>query len=457
MRVLENYVLEFKNTPPTPLKRGMYRALLLTHIFNKETNKIYATLCVLFTKKSKMKTNKINTPKANSQKPVAKSQKLKILMSGGGSGGHVFPAIAIADAIEKLAPDTAFLFVGANGKIEMTAVPKAGYEIVGLPIDGLYRDLSLRTLKFPFKLIYSIIKAWFVVGKFKPDVAIGTAGYASGAALKVAEWKGIPTFLQEQNAYPGITNKLLGKGAKRIYVAFETLHKFFPRQKLVLTGNPLRSSVSIENVNREVAFKHFDLDPNKKTIFLTGGSLGARTLNKAMAQNLEKYKAENIQLLWQCGKVYKDEYLKYNSKNVKVLAFIDRMDYAYALADVLITRAGAGTISELALLGKPAILVPSPNVAEDHQTKNVMALVDKKASILVKDKNAIEQLVEVAIELLNNEEKKKRLGENIKKLAKPNAAEQIAKSILNEIQPEENWIDADSTEYDDCYGGNCSS
>ena len=216
-----------------------------------------------------------------------KSQKLRILMSGGGSGGHVFPAIAIADAIEKLAPDTEFLFVGANGKIEMTAVPKAGYEIIGLPIDGLYRDLSLRTLKFPFKLIFSLIKAWFVVSKFKPDVAIGTAGYASGAALKIAEWKGIPTFLQEQNAYPGITNKILGKGAKKIYVAFETLDRFFPKEKLVLTGNPLRASISIESVDREVAFKYFDFDPNKKTIFLTGGSLGARTLNKAMLASLQ--------------------------------------------------------------------------------------------------------------------------------------------------------------------------
>ena len=376
--------------------------------------------------------NKIKTNKSKNSPSGLGA--FKILMSGGGSGGHVFPAIAIADAIEKLAPETEFLFVGANGKIEMTAVPKAGYDIVGLPIDGLYRNLSLRTLKFPFKLMYSLIKAWFVVSKFKPDLAIGTAGYASGAALKIAEWKGIPTFLQEQNAYPGITNKLLGKNAQKIYVAFETLDKFFDESKIVLTGNPLRNSVSVENVDRNIAFKHFDLNPNKKTIFLTGGSLGARTLNKAMAQNLGKYKAEDVQILWQCGKVYKEEYIKYNSKNVKVLTFIDRMDYAYALADVLITRAGAGTISELALLGKPAILVPSPNVAEDHQTKNVMALVDKKASILVKDKDAIETLAEVALELLNNEEKKKQLGENIKKLAKPNAADVIAKSILGEMK-----------------------
>ena len=354
-------------------------------------------------------------------------------MSGGGSGGHVFPAIAIADAIKKIAPDTAFLFVGANDKIEMTAVPKAGYEIKGVPIIGLYRSLSWRTLQFPFKLIISMMKAWFIVGKFKPDVAIGTAGYASGVALKVAQWKGIPTFIQEQNAFPGITNKLLGKGAKKIYVAFDNLHNFFPKHKLVNAGNPLRGAIDIKNINREDAFKHFGLNPSKKTIFLTGGSLGASTLNKAMAQNLEKYKAEDIQLLWQCGKIYEEEYKQYNQKGIIVKAFIDRMDYAYAMADIIISRAG-GTISELAIIGKPTILVPSPNVAEDHQTKNVMALVEKKASILVKDKDAIEQLAEDAIELLNNKEKQKEIGENIKLLGKPNAAEQIAKSILKELQ-----------------------
>lgn len=371
-----------------------------------------------------------------SQSPTAKSQKptAKILMSGGGSGGHVFPAIAIADALKKLMPDAEFLFIGANDKIEMEAVPKAGYKIVGLPIIGLYRSLSFRTMQFPFKLVASLVKAWSIVSEFKPDFAIGTAGYASGAALKIANLKGIPTFLQEQNAYPGITNKMLGKDAKKIYVAFETLDKFFAKDKLVLTGNPLRANVNIENVNREEAFKHFGLNPNKKTIFLTGGSLGARTLNQAMEASLEKFEKEDIQLLWQCGKVYEAQYAQFTSENVKVLAFIDRMDFAYAMADVLITRAGAGTISELALLGKPSIMVPSPNVAEDHQTKNVMALVDKNASILVKDKDAIEVLANEAIALLNNEEKKKKLGENIKQLAKPNAADEIAKHILKEMK-----------------------
>ena len=238
--------------------------------------------------------------------------------------------------------------------------------------------------------------------------------------------------MQEQNAFPGITNKLLAKKAKKIYVAYETLDKFFPKEKLINAGNPLRGAIDIENIKREEAFKHFGLDVNKKTIFLTGGSLGARTLNKAMSASLEIYKTEDIQLLWQCGKIYEAEYKKYNQKGIIVKAFIDRMDYAYAMADIIISRAG-GTISELAIIGKATILVPSPNVAEDHQTKNVMALVDKDATILVKDKDAIEQLASVAIELLNNEEKKKTLGENIKQLAKPNAANEIARSILNEI------------------------
>ena len=374
-------------------------------------------------------------PNANSQTRSAKSQmpKAKILMSGGGSGGHVFPAIAIADALKKFLPDAEFLFIGANGKIEMEAVPKAGYNIIGLPIIGLYRELSLRTLLFPFKLVFSLVKAWFVVGRFKPDFAIGTAGYASGAALKIANLKGIPTFLQEQNAYPGITNKMLGKDAKKIFVAFETLDRFFVKDKLVLTGNPLRANVNIEHINREEAFKHFGLDAKKKTIFLTGGSLGARTLNQAMEASLEKFKNEDIQLLWQCGKVYEEKYMPYTNNDVKVLAFIDRMDFAYAIADILITRAGAGTISELALIGKPAILVPSPNVAEDHQTKNVMALVDKNASILVKDVDAVQTLANQAIALLNNENLRKSLAENIKKFAKPNAADDIAKHILIEM------------------------
>lgn len=376
-------------------------------------------------------------------------------MSGGGSGGHVFPAIAIADAIKKIAPNTEFLFVGANDKIEMTAVPKAGYEIKGLPIIGLYRSLSWRTVQFPFKLIVSLIKAWFIVGKFKPDLAIGTAGYASGVALKIAQWKGIPTFIQEQNAYPGITNKLLAGKAKRIYVAFETLHKFFPRYKLVNAGNPLRGAIDIKDIKREDAFNHFGLNPNKKTIFLTGGSLGAMALNKVMKASLEQYKKEDVQLLWQCGKIYEEQYKQYNQEGIIVKAFIDRMDYAYAMADVIISRAG-GTISELAIIGKPTILLPSPNVAEDHQTKNVLALVEKNATILVTDKEALETLADISIELLNNKEKQKELGENIKQLAKPNAANQIARSILNEMQPQANWLDADSTEYDDCYGGNCS-
>mgnify|MGYP000518916966 FL=1 len=369
----------------------------------------------------------------NSQKLKANSQALRILLSGGGSGGHVFPAIAIADALKKRLPNAEFLFIGANGKIEMEAVPKAGYKIKGLPIIGLYRSLSFRTIQFPFKLLASLVKAWFIVGKFKPDFAIGTAGYASGVALKIAQIKGIPTFLQEQNAFPGITNKLLGKDAKNVFVAYDTLDKWFDKNKIINTGNPLRGAINIEGIDRAEAFKYYGLDPNKKTIFLTGGSLGARTLNQAMEASLEKFKNADVQLLWQCGKVYEEEFKNYNSETVVVKAFIDRMDFAYALGDIIISRAG-GTISELAIIGKPTILVPSPNVAEDHQTKNVMALVDKNASVLVKDKDAIETLAEEALALLNNEEKKKQLGENIKQLAKPNAANEIAEIILKEMK-----------------------
>lgn len=355
-------------------------------------------------------------------------------MSGGGTGGHVFPAIAIADALKKELPEANFLFVGAQGKIEMQAVPKAGYKIVGLPIIGLYRSLSWRTIQFPFKLLYSLVKAWFVLSKFKPDVAIGTAGYASGAALKVAEWKGIPTFIQEQNAFPGITNKLLGKKAKKVYVAFDGLDKFFAKEKIKLTGNPLRATINIKNIDKANALAHFGLQANKPTIFLTGGSLGAKTLNEAIKQNKEKIEKANIQLLWQCGKIYEEDYKIFETKNIKVKAFIDRMDYAYAMADILITRAGAGTISELELIGKPAILVPSPNVAEDHQTKNTMALVEKNASLYVKDANAVNTLIDVAIDLLNNKAKQTELSKNIKELAKPNAAKAIAKDILKEIK-----------------------
>jgi UDP-N-acetylglucosamine--N-acetylmuramyl-(pentapeptide) pyrophosphoryl-undecaprenol N-acetylglucosamine transferase len=357
---------------------------------------------------------------------------LKILMSGGGSGGHVFPAIAIADAIKKLAPDTEFLFVGALGKLEMTAVPKAGYEIKGLPIAGFQRKLSFSNVLFPFKLIFSLIKAWFIVKRFKPDAAIGTGGYASGAALKVAQWQRVPSFIQEQNAQPGVTNKLLAKDVVKVFAAYPGLEKFFAKDKISITGNPLRGSISIDRLTKESALKHFDLVVGKPTIFVTGGSLGASAINKAIAYQIELLESKGIQLIWQCGKFYEEEYKKYDSKQVKVLSFIDRMDCAYAAADIIISRAG-GTISELAIIAKPTILLPSPNVSEDHQTKNVIALVEKDAAVLIKDINANEQLVPNAIALLEDKNQQEKLSRNIKLFAKPNAANEIAQTILGQL------------------------
>jgi UDP-N-acetylglucosamine--N-acetylmuramyl-(pentapeptide) pyrophosphoryl-undecaprenol N-acetylglucosamine transferase len=359
-------------------------------------------------------------------------QKLKILMSGGGSGGHVFPAIAIAEAIQKIAPNTEFLFIGAEGKIEMTAVPKAGFNIKGLPIAGFHRKLTLQNALFPFKLIISIIKAWFYVKQFKPNVAIGTGGYASGAALKAAQWQGVPTFVQEQNAFPGVTNKLLANKVKKVFAAYPGLEKYFPKDKIEITGNPLRASVSIQNIDKAAALNHFKLNPQYPVIFITGGSLGASVINKAIKDKLALFQEQNIQLIWQCGKIYENEYFPLATEQVKVFSFIDRMDLAYAAADIIISRAG-GTISELALVGKPTILLPSPNVAEDHQTKNVMALVEKDAAILIKDVNAVELLVPSAIHLLSDENKKERLSQQIRLFAKPNAAQDIAQTILNSL------------------------
>jgi UDP-N-acetylglucosamine--N-acetylmuramyl-(pentapeptide) pyrophosphoryl-undecaprenol N-acetylglucosamine transferase len=357
---------------------------------------------------------------------------LKILMSGGGSGGHVFPAIAIADAIRKLAPDTEFLFVGAIGKIEMIAVPKAGYKIEGLNIAGFQRKLTFSNLLFPFKLLSSLMKAWFIVKRFKPDAAIGTGGYASGAALKVAQWQGISSFIQEQNAYPGVTNKLLAKDVVKVFAAFPGLEQYFDKDKIRITGNPLRGSISLDGVSKDSALKHFDLVDDKPTIFITGGSFGAKAINNAIAHQIDLLESQGIQIIWQCGKFYEVDCLKYASKQVKVLSFIDRMDYAYAAADVIISRAG-GTISELAIIAKPTILLPSPNVSEDHQTKNVMALVEKDAAVLILDKDANEQLVPCAIALLNDKSQQEKLSKNIKLFAKPNAANEIAQTILSQF------------------------
>ena len=364
---------------------------------------------------------------------------MKIIISGGGTGGHVYPAIAIADAIKEIRPGAQILFVGAKGKLEMEKVPQAGYPIEGLWISGFQRKLTFRNLLFPIKLISSLIKANNIVRQFRPDVVVGVGGYASGPLLKMAARKKIPTVLQEQNSRPGVTNKLLAGSANKICVAYSGMERFFKKEKIVLTGNPVRAGIfkNLEN-KKEKALAHFGFDKNKKTIFVFGGSLGARTINEAMAAGFDLLKKkQNIQVLWQVGRLYEKEYKNCptaNLKNVKTRIFIDRMDLAYALADIVIGRAGALTISELCLAGKPAILIPSPNVAEDHQTKNAMALVEKNAALMIKDATAKENMVPAAIHLLDDEIKKKEMAENIKKLAKPQAAKNIAQTILGLIE-----------------------
>ncbi len=362
---------------------------------------------------------------------------MKVIISGGGSGGHVFPAIAIANELKKQRPDAEILFVGAEGKIEMEKVPKAGYPIKDLWISGFHRKLTLRNLMFPIKLVSSLFKAYGIIRKFKPDVVIGVGGYASGPTLQVATMRGIPTLIQEQNSFPGVTNRLLAKKVNRICVAYEGLERFFPKEKIRLTGNPVRQDIMELSNQREEGIEYFGLDKNKKTIFLFGGSLGARTLNDAMAANKDLLeKNQNVQVLWQTGKLYIDEFQNSATAqlpNVKILPFVDRMDLAYAMADLMVTRAGALTISELCLVGKPAILIPSPNVSEDHQTMNVKALSTKDAAVLVEDKNA-KTMLEQALQMLDNEQVIKSLGENIKKLAQPRATENIVSEILTLVR-----------------------
>lgn len=363
--------------------------------------------------------------------------KLKIIISGGGTGGHVFPAIAIADAIKAKRPDTEFLFVGAKGKIEMEKVPKAGYKIEGLNISGFHRQNMWRNLSFGFKLLGSLWKARGIVKKFKPHAAVGVGGYASGPTLYMAGRSGVPTLVQEQNSYAGVTNKILAKQVDKICVAYKDMQRFFPKEKLSLTGNPVRDAIRNMNASREEGLQHFGLDPNKQTIVVTGGSLGARSINKAMEANADFIRQNGqVQILWQAGKLYIEEYSKGKAAecpNVKIVQFIDRMDLAYAAADVVIGRAGALTISELCLVGKPAVLVPSPNVAEDHQTKNAMALVQEKAAIMVEDKNASDLMIKKALEILWEKDWAAELSKNIKAMGKPNAAEEIAERVLGMV------------------------
>ncbi len=336
--------------------------------------------------------------------------------------------------MKELYPDTEFLFVGAKGKMEMEKVPDAGYKIEGLWISGLQRKLTPKNIMFPIKLISSMLKTRKIIRKFKPDVVIGVGGFASGPTLKTAAKFGIPTLLQEQNSYAGLTNKLLAKKANSICVAYENMDVFFPKEKITITGNPVRSDILDIDQKRENALKFFSLDSKKKTLFCFGGSLGARTLNESMIKNLQELIAAEVQVIWQIGTFYFKEFeqrlKEFDLKNIRVFEFLREMDLAYSAADIVISRAGALSISEICITAKPAIFVPSPNVAEDHQTKNAMALVNEKAALLVKDKDAVTNLVPEALKLIYNEGLKKTLSENIKRFARPNAAESIVKEVI---------------------------
>lgn len=366
-------------------------------------------------------------------------EKMKVIVSGGGTGGHIFPAISIANAIKNRYPDADILFVGAEGRMEMKRVPEAGYPIVGLPIAGFDRKKLYKNIAVLYKLQKSLFLAKQMIKKFNPDIAIGVGGYASGPLLRVAASRGIPTLIQEQNSYPGVTNKLLAKKAKKICVAYDGMERFFDESKIVLTGNPCRQSL-FSGVSREEALKFFDLDTNKKTILVIGGSLGSRTINTSFSQSKDLI-PDDVQVLWQSGEYYYPElYLELshadNQQSFRLHDFIQRMDMAYAAADLVVSRAGAGSISELSLLKKPTILIPSPNVAEDHQTKNAMALVEKDAAILVKDDEAIESLVQTAVETVKDEQLLLKLETNIEKFAHPDAANKIVNEVIKIVAKE---------------------
>ncbi len=353
----------------------------------------------------------------------------RFILSGGGTGGHIYPAIAIANELKKRHPNAEFLFVGAKDKMEMEKVPQAGYKIEGLWISGLQRKLTLKNLMFPLKLVSSLFRARQITKQFKPDVAIGTGGFASGPLLKMAANSNVPCVLQEQNSYAGITNKLLASKAERICVAYDGMDQFFPKEKIIKTGNPVRSDLVDLKVGKEQAVQFFDLDANKKTILIIGGSLGARRINQLVEKELRFFQEKEVQLIWQCGKLYFEEYKKHNSDNVKVLAFLNRMDYAYAAADIIISRAGAGSVSELCLVGKPVLFIPSPNVAEDHQTKNAKALVSKEAALMLKESELDAEFEMAFTSLMDSEGTQNILSANIKKLAMPRATEHIVDEI----------------------------
>jgi UDP-N-acetylglucosamine--N-acetylmuramyl-(pentapeptide) pyrophosphoryl-undecaprenol N-acetylglucosamine transferase len=360
--------------------------------------------------------------------------KYKFILSGGGTGGHIYPAIAIANELKSRFPDAEFLFVGAKDKMEMQKVPQAGYSIKGLWIAGLQRRITFDNALFPFKLIASLWNSRKIIKEFKPNVVVGTGGFASGPLLQMANAMHIPTLIQEQNSYPGITNKLLSKKANKICVAYENLERYFPKEKIILTGNPVRQDLIAIDSKRAEALTYFNLDSNKKTLLVLGGSLGARRINQLIEKELEKINSQNVQIIWQCGKFYIEDYKKYNSENVQVMAFIERMDLVYAAADIVVSRAGASSVSELCIVGKPVIFIPSPNVAEDHQTKNAQAVVDKKGAILLKEAELDLQFSIVFEALIKDKEKQNQLSEYIKQLALPKATKQIVDEIIKLIK-----------------------
>jgi UDP-N-acetylglucosamine--N-acetylmuramyl-(pentapeptide) pyrophosphoryl-undecaprenol N-acetylglucosamine transferase len=359
---------------------------------------------------------------------------IRIIISGGGTGGHLFPAIAIANALRRLKPGAEILFVGATGRMEMQKVPEAGYEIAGLPVAGFVRGKNLKNLSVVCKLFHSMLKARKIIRRFKPDVVVGVGGYASGPVLKQAQRMNIPTLIQEQNSYAGVTNKLLAQKAGKICVAYEGMEKYFPKEKIILTGNPVRLTFDNLVSLRPEALEHFKLASTMPVILVLGGSLGAGTINSSVGGGIGPVEEAGVQMIWQTGSHYYDRMRELTeaaaTNNFRVTGFISRMDMAYAAADIIISRAGAGTISELALVGKPVILVPSPNVAEDHQTHNAMALVTREAAVLVTDAAAPAELINTALALLKDSARREKLSENIRKLAIRDADEVIAREVL---------------------------
>jgi UDP-N-acetylglucosamine--N-acetylmuramyl-(pentapeptide) pyrophosphoryl-undecaprenol N-acetylglucosamine transferase len=356
----------------------------------------------------------------------------KFIISGGGTGGHIYPAVAIANKLKEVFPSCEILFVGAKDKMEMQKVPQAGYKIEGLWISGIQRKLTLENIKFPLKLVSSLWKARNILKSFKPDFVIGTGGFASGPLLKMATWMKIPTLIQEQNSYPGITNKWLAKDVNAICVAYEGLDKFFPADKILITGNPVRQDLIHTDSKKTDAIAYFNLDASKKTLVILGGSLGSRRINELIADYHQIILDQNLQIIWQCGKLYIDKYKIFNEiPNIQVLAFVDRMDYLYACADFIISRAGASSVSELCIVAKPTIFIPSPNVAEDHQTHNAKAIVEKNGAIMIKEADLENTFKIEFLNLIQNEKKQDTFSKNMQKLAKPHATQHIVDKVID--------------------------